>query len=92
MMVDVINRKEIGVQSIKLKYFTAGHTFMSADNFHKGVENEMKEMNNVYDLHDFRRCVSVAGEVTLSDVMSVIFSILKKVYLRERRASQANHC
>ena len=65
MMVD---RKEIGVQSIKLKYFTAGHTFMSADNFHKRVEKEMKEMNNVYDFHDFRRCVSVAGDVTLMNV------------------------
>ena len=48
MIVDVINRKEIDVQSIKLIYFTAGHTFMSADNFHKGVEKEMKEMNNAY--------------------------------------------
>ena len=68
MMVDVINRKEIGIQSLKLKNFTAGHTFMSADNFHKGVEKEMKEMNNVYDFHDFRRCVSVAGDVTLMNV------------------------
>ena len=69
MMVDVINRMEIGIESIKLKYFTAGHTFMSADNFHEeGVEKEMKEMNNVYDFHDFRRCVSVAGDVTLMNV------------------------
>ena len=68
MMVDVINRKEIGVQSIKLKYFTAGHTFISADNFHKRVEKEMKEMNNVYDFPDFHRCVSVAGDVTLMNI------------------------
>ena len=47
---------------------------MSADNFHKGVEKEVKEMNSVYDYHDFRRCVSVAGDVTL---MSDFFNFEK---------------
>ena len=49
---------------------------MSADNFHEGVEKEMKEMNNVYDFHDFRFCVALAGDVTLMNVGD--FFILKK--------------
>lgn len=73
-MLDPLHHDSI--QSIKLKYFTAGHTLMSADNFLKGVEKEM-EMNNVYDFHDFRRCVSVAGDVTLMNV-SDFFNFRKR--------------
>ena len=67
MLVYFVNLSN-AVESIKLKYFTAGHTFMSADNFHKSVEKEMNEMKNVYDFQDFRNCVSAAGSVTLMDI------------------------
>ena len=67
MLVFFVNSANV-VQSIKLKYFTAGHTFMSADSFHKSVEKEMNEMKNVYDFQDFSNCVSRAGDVTPMDV------------------------
>ena len=36
---------------------------MSADNFYKSVEKEMKEIDKVYDFQDFISCVSKAGNV-----------------------------
>ena len=68
MLADVINRKDVYFSSLKLKYFTSGHTFMSADYFHRDVEKEMNDMNNVYDFHDFRRCVARAGNATLMEL------------------------
>jgi len=51
-----------GPERITLKYFTVGHTFMSADNFHRLVEKEMKDMK-VCDWKDFVDCVSKVGNV-----------------------------
>ena len=31
-------------------------------------KGEMKGMNNVYNFHDFRRCVALAGDMTLMNV------------------------
>ena len=50
-----------GPNSITLKYFTKGHTFMSADSFHKRIEDAMKRMNKVCDWQDFVSCVNHAG-------------------------------
>ena len=50
-----------GPQSITLKYFAEGHTFMSADSFHKGVEDAMRKMGEVCDWNDFVSCVEEAG-------------------------------
>ena len=38
-------------------------SLMSADSFHRGVENAMKSMDKVYDFEDFVKCVSEVGEV-----------------------------
>ena len=46
-----------GPIKITLKYFTIGHTFMSADSFHRKVEKEMKDMKEVCDWADFMKCV-----------------------------------
>ena len=50
-----------GPNSITLKYFTKGHTFMSVDSFHKRIEDAMKRMNEVCDWQDFVSCVNDAG-------------------------------
>ena len=50
-----------GPNSITLKYLTKGHTFMSADSFHKRIEDAMKPMNEVCDWQDFVSCVNDAG-------------------------------
>ena len=59
MLVQHVNESN-NLRKVKIKYFTAGHTFMSADNFHRKVE---KELNNdvVYDFEDFKRCIDRAG-------------------------------
>ena len=41
-----------------LKYFTVGHTLMSADSFHHMVEKEMKKMKQIHDWKEFVNCVS----------------------------------
>ncbi len=40
-------------KTITLKYLEAGHTFMSADSVHHGIEKEMKQVRNIYDWGDF---------------------------------------
>ena len=50
-----------GPDKITLKYFMVGHTFMSADSFHRRVEQEIKGMKQVCDWNDFFDCVKKAG-------------------------------
>ena len=59
-LVAIINSDIINSQDITLKYFERGHTFMSADSVHHGVEKEMAAQpgGNIYDFADFVRVVS----------------------------------
>ena len=43
--------KENGPRLVTIKYFEPGHTFMSADSFHRIVEQRLKQKNNVYDFN-----------------------------------------
>ena len=51
----LVNSKAVEFEDITLKFFETGHTFMSADSFHHGVELEMKKRKdgNVYDFSEF---------------------------------------
>ncbi len=60
-LIHIVNNED-GPNSVTLKYFTTGHTFMSADNFHSKVEQKMKNMHEVCDWGDFVACVRNAGE------------------------------
>ena len=62
MLVYFVNSGYSSAEKITLKYFTVGHSFMSADNFHRHVENELKDMDKVYDFDDFVECVARIGE------------------------------
>ncbi|KAG5868844.1 hypothetical protein JTB14_012781 [Gonioctena quinquepunctata] len=53
----IVNSSEIAANKIHLKYFQAGHTFMSADSFHHQVELSMKKSGNIYDFNDFHEAV-----------------------------------
>lgn len=55
--VRIVNSGRLNAQTITFKYLEAGHTFMSADTVHAGVERQMRGMNNVYDFNDFLTCV-----------------------------------
>ncbi|KAL1279358.1 hypothetical protein QQF64_026031 [Cirrhinus molitorella] len=46
------------MEDITLKYFEKGHGFMSADSFHHGVEQEMRNRGVVYDFEDFVNVVA----------------------------------
>ena len=67
MLVGGVNAPDNCIQKITIKYLTVRHTFMSADNFHKAVEHQMKKMDKVYHFADFTACVEKAGDyVTMS--------------------------
>ena len=51
MLVQLLN-EDNNIEKVTLKYFIAGHTFMSADHFHRCVEKEMK-CAEVHDFKDF---------------------------------------
>ena len=46
-LANEVNVPSTSVQSITLKYFEPGHTFMSADSFHHKVEQAMKQKKRV---------------------------------------------
>lgn len=58
-LTSLINNDTIEFDDISLKFFESGHTFMSADSFHHGVELEMKRRNGgkIYDFAEFHDVV-----------------------------------
>ena len=68
MLVGAVHSVALGCDTVTIKYLTVGHTFMSADSFHKSVEREMKKMDKLYDFDDFVSCVGKAGETLLMQV------------------------
>ena len=86
MLVQHVNESN-NLRKLTIKYFTAGHTFMSADNFHINVE---KELNNdvVYDFEDFKRCIDRAGvsvELQLSGFKDFPNGVTKAKLSKETR-------
>ena len=59
-LVHYINQVN-ALQSLKIRYFEKGHTFMAADSFHKKVEDAMRQMNKLYDFDDFVDAVNKHG-------------------------------
>ena len=49
------------LETITMKYFEKGHTFMSADSFHTQVERAARMMKNVYNFDDFVACINKSG-------------------------------
>lgn len=60
-LVDIINSQLIAADSITVKYFEPGHTFMSADHFHHQVEMSLKKKKKVYDFDDFIDSVKMSN-------------------------------
>ena len=54
LLVCMVNSQNIEADDIVLKYFETGHTFMSADSVHHGIEDEIRKQpgGNVYDFND----------------------------------------
>ena len=87
MFVILLNWSDNNVKSITIKYLTVGHTFMSADSFHKNVELAMKKMDKVYDFVDFIECVDAHGK---SVVMNVSDFYLWESGLSQGKASKGS--
>lgn len=51
-IVNMVNSELTSTETIIVKYFEPGHTFMSADHFHHQVEMSMKN-KKIYDYDDF---------------------------------------
>lgn len=60
-LVNYINSDETSINTIILKYFETGHTFMSADEFHHQVEHALKKKKKVYDFDDFADAVATTN-------------------------------
>lgn len=56
-LIYIINSDHIAAETITIKYFEVGHTFMSADSFHHLVEKGLRENPKVYDFQDFTNVV-----------------------------------
>ena len=54
LLVCIVNSQDIEADDIVLKYFETGHTFMSADSVHHGIEDQIRKQpgGNVFDFSD----------------------------------------
>ena len=58
-------QSEISLESITLKYFEKGHTFMSADSFHHQVEDKIRRKKYPLDFNDYVDSIDSAGKALL---------------------------
>ena len=61
------------LETITIKYFESGHTFMSADSFHHVVENEIRRMKFVEDFDEFRSIIDKREESILMNCTDFVF-------------------
>ncbi|XP_054263988.1 uncharacterized protein LOC128987257 [Macrosteles quadrilineatus] len=74
-MVGLINCSEIASNKIVFNYLEPGHTFMSADQFHHQVNQQIKTKGKVYDFDDFQDAVmkSNSGKVIVKSLQHTDF-------------------
>lgn len=63
-LTSMVSHNSNSIEDITLKYFAPGHTFMSADSLHHGVEQEMKRRpwGVVLDFQDFSSSTTSTSE------------------------------
>ena len=66
-----MNQKS-GLDTITVKYFDKGHTFMFADSFHHLDEKETCKVKCLHDFDDFVSCFSNKGEVLILDYSHIV--------------------
>ncbi|XP_044024086.1 uncharacterized protein LOC122862640 [Siniperca chuatsi] len=73
-LASVVNHKSNSTEDVTLKYFEPGHTVVSADSFHHGVEQEMKRRPGgvVLDFQDFSSVIasSDSGKVDVVELQN----------------------
>ena len=61
-----------GPRSSCVKYLETGHTFMSADSFHRVIEQRMKKVDDVCDFWDFTEIINsrgIAAPLKVNDII-----------------------
>ena len=79
-LIKEINRRAINANTITIKMFVPGHTFMSADSFHALIEKDIRKKNKLQDFSDLVDIVNERGdavEMSSDDFLSVIYSVLQ---------------
>ena len=61
-MIYEVHQTSNNCQSITIKYFEKGHTFLAADAFHKSVGDEMRHQKYLYDFSDFVKVIDTEGK------------------------------
>ena len=53
-----VNRPNSNLNSVTVKFFEPGHTFMSADSFHSQVEKGIRDKKRLQDFQDLVEVVN----------------------------------
>ena len=53
MLLHIVNNPKYDVEQIELKYFEAGHSFMTSDSAHGRIEKQIRKMGKLFDFRDF---------------------------------------
>lgn len=89
-LVFCVNCPNINAETIQIKYFEPGHTFMSADSFHHRVEKSLHQVKKVYDFEDFKTAVQhSSSRVTVIQMEVKDFMLWKDLSIKKKRSS--NH-
>ena len=80
------------IQTLTLKFFEKGHTFMSDDSFHHQVENGIWEVKKLYDFQDFVRCVESKGTTVLMESKDFVSFRNEKVLQKTQAIQRSLKC
>lgn len=86
-LVFCVNCSNINAETIQIKYFEPGHTFMSADSFHHRVEKFLHQVKKVYDFEDFKAAVQHSlSKVTVIQMEVKDFMLWKDLSIKKKRS------
>ena len=60
-IIQSLSTSEVLVETITLKYFKKGHTFIAADSFQHQVEEGIRKRCYLYDFNDYIQVVNLCG-------------------------------
>ena len=77
-IIQSLSTSEVLVETITLKYFEKGHTFMAADSFQHQVEEGIQKRCYLYDFNDYIQVVNLCGnQLKCHTKISMISEITK---------------
>ena len=71
-LVHEVNKRFENFESITLKYFEPGHTFMSADAFHHMIEQGIRKERRIENFYDFVDVVEKKGKALVENIITVL--------------------